>query len=286
MGPFQVYGLRSDDPNDLTPHEHRRDLRGLFVFAAWLDHVYMTANSTLDVMVEENNVPFIRHYLIDFVATLGSGAGGRRPKIVWEGNELAYDRGSTLKNIAGLGVWSPNWMRAKYPSIGRFEYKTFEPDKWVTDAEIAPFANRLPDDTYWAAKRVMAFSNDDIRALVQHGRIQRLRGGSMAGRVPHRTTQQDRKDVLLRGLAARWVRSGRRRAQVRRPRRPLRLHRASQLSSSVVDLRKQDGEAYQPGRLGLDLRDPPIHRNRGGWIALRSEDLGGRSTDGGDRVLS
>lgn len=172
MGPFQVYGLRSDDPNDLTPHEHRHDLRGLFVFAAWLDHVYMTTNSTLDVMVEENNVPFIRHYLIDFVATLGSGAGGRRPKIVWEGNELAYDRGSTLKNIAGLGVWSPNWMRAKYPkypSIGRFEYKTFEPDKWVTDAEIAPFANRLPDDTYWAARRVMAFSNDDIRALVSTG---------------------------------------------------------------------------------------------------------------------
>ena len=172
LGPFQDYGLRSDDPNDITPHEHRRDLRGLFVFSTWLDHVYMTANNTLDVLVEENDVPFIRHYLIDFVATLGSGAGGRRPKVVWEGNELAYDRESTLRNIAGMGVWSPSWMRARYPrfpSIGHFEHKAFRPDRWTPDAQIAPFANRLPDDTYWAAKQVMAFSNDDIRALVSTG---------------------------------------------------------------------------------------------------------------------
>jgi hypothetical protein len=172
LGPYQVYGLRSDDPNDIVPHEHRRDLRGLFVFTAWLDHVYMTANNTLDVLVKENDVPFIRHYLLDFVATLGSGAGGRRPKIAWEGNELAYDRNTTLKNIAGMGVWSPRWMRAKYPrfpSVGHFEYRTFRPDQWITDAQIAPFANRLPDDTYWGAKQVMAFSDDDIRALVSTG---------------------------------------------------------------------------------------------------------------------
>ena len=133
----------------------------------------MTTNHTLDVLVEENDIPFIRHYLIDFVATLGSGADGRRPKIVWEGYELAYDRESTLKNVAGMGIWSPSWMRAKYPrlpSIGRFEYKSFKPDRWTPETQIAPFANRLPDDTYWAAKQVMAFSNDDIRALVSAGK--------------------------------------------------------------------------------------------------------------------
>ncbi len=34
LGPYQVFGVRTDDPNDIVPHEHRRDLRGLFVFSS------------------------------------------------------------------------------------------------------------------------------------------------------------------------------------------------------------------------------------------------------------
>ena len=170
VGNFQFFNTRSDDPNDIVPHEHRRDLRGLFVFAAWLNHNWILPTSTVDVLVVENDIPFIRHFLIDFTTTLGSGH--KRPKTVREGNETMWDQGPTVKNIIGLGFFTPRWMRAGYPnlrSVGRFEYETFDPEKWTANQRLAPFENRLPDDTYWAAKQVMAFSDENLRALVSTG---------------------------------------------------------------------------------------------------------------------
>ena len=80
-----------------------------------------------------------------------------------------YGQNATLRNIAGLGIYTPAWMRANYPglpAVGRFDSETFEPDKWSPVYDVAPFANRLPDDTFWAARQVMAFSDEDIRAIV------------------------------------------------------------------------------------------------------------------------
>jgi hypothetical protein len=170
LGPFQVFGTRSDDPNDIIPHEHRRDLRGFFVICAWLNHAQMSSLHTLDALVMEDDVRYIRHYLVDFYTTLGSARDTR--KKAHEGNDQLYAGSQTLKNIAGMGIYSQRWMRAKYPkftSVGRFEYATFDPEKWTTEYEIAPFANRLPDDTYWAAKLVMAFTDEEIRALAGAG---------------------------------------------------------------------------------------------------------------------
>ena len=116
VGPFQLFGTRSDDPNDIVPHEHRRELRGLQVFSAWLNHTRMDALHTIDIVVQPpGQPPHIRHYLFDFSATLGSGITG--PKAVWEGRDPIYGQNTALRNIAGLGFYTPAWMRAKYPGL-------------------------------------------------------------------------------------------------------------------------------------------------------------------------
>jgi hypothetical protein len=172
LGPFQVWGTRRDDPNDIVPHEHRRDLRGLSVFEAWVNNANARAVGTQDVLTTVSGVTRIRHYLIDFTKSLGSGAYGGA-KLAWEGNEPVLPSfGEIGRNIAGMGIVTPSWMKAKYPGlpeVGAFEGSTFDPAEWTTNQGIAPFANRLPDDAFWAARQVMAFTDDELRAIVQTG---------------------------------------------------------------------------------------------------------------------
>ncbi len=170
VGPFRYFGQREDDPNDLVPHEHRRDLRGLSVFAAWLGHDDSRAINTYDTVVSEEGRQFIRHYLLDFGSTLGSGS--TRPNSPRSGGEYLFSWGLAAKNIFTLGLIVPPWARAhypQYPSIGLFEGEKFDPVHWVPEYPNTAFENRLPDDEFWAAKQVMAFTDEDIRAIVRTG---------------------------------------------------------------------------------------------------------------------
>ncbi len=170
IGPFQYFGTRSDDPNDIVTHENRRDLRGLYVFAAWLNHYDTTSINTLDSVVEENGVRFIRHYLIDFGSTLGASALG--PRALRSGNAYFFDVPFAASQLFTFGLDPRPWQVARdpyFPELGEFGYVTFDPRRWKPIYPNPAFANRRPDDTYWAAKKVMAFTDDDIRAVVRTG---------------------------------------------------------------------------------------------------------------------
>src|SRR5262245_25565524 len=45
----------------------------------------------------------------------------------------------------------------------------FDPAKWYPNYAVTALVNRLRDDDYWAAKKVIAFSDEEIRALVEAG---------------------------------------------------------------------------------------------------------------------
>jgi hypothetical protein len=172
LGPYQMFSTRSDDPNDVVPHEHRRDLRGLFVIASWINLATTRAISTMDVLIEDGVVPpHIRHYLLELWSSLG-GSDLKGPRPAWDGNDPMFDAGAAFRNVVSFGIWSPAWMRARYPRIrgvGQFESETFDPPRWATVERLAPFENRLPDDEFWGAKQVTAFTENDIRALVSTG---------------------------------------------------------------------------------------------------------------------
>ena len=171
VGPFRYYGTRPDDPNDIFPHEHRRELRGLGVLAAWLNHDDSRAPNTLDTLVTSEGRTVVRHHLIDFGSTLGSGS--TRSQSTQAGNEFLWESRPTLITMLTLGFYVRPWIKVAYPdlpSVGRFESSYFEPEAWKPVYANPAFANARADDRFWGARLVAAFSDDAIRAIVATGR--------------------------------------------------------------------------------------------------------------------
>jgi hypothetical protein len=170
LGGFRYEGTRPDDPNDLVPHEHRRELRALKVFGAWTNLVDMKAGNTLDMLVSDNGRDVVRHYLQDVGSTFGTGATG--PREFDEGWEHLYEGDLVVKRLASVGFFIRPWQTVPYvenPAIGRFEGTEFEPTTWRPRVPTAAFRHAQPADLFWAARRVMAFSDAMIRAIVQTG---------------------------------------------------------------------------------------------------------------------
>ena len=63
MGPFENVGTRGDDPNDVIPHEDRREIRANRLLAAWLNHFDSRSANSLDMLVGENGRKFVKHLL-------------------------------------------------------------------------------------------------------------------------------------------------------------------------------------------------------------------------------
>jgi hypothetical protein len=170
VGPFKYYGVRSDDPNDIFPHEDRRELRALRVFDSWLNHNDSDAVNTLDTYVQKDGASFLEHYLIDFGTTLGSA--GFEMKGHRAGNEYYLEWTPLLRSAATLGIWDRKWRAVDYyehPSIGRFEADYFRPEEWKPDYPNAAHERMQLSDALWAVRSLMQLSDGRIRDVVRTG---------------------------------------------------------------------------------------------------------------------
>lgn len=168
-GGFWAYGRRPDDPNDLIPHQHRRVLRGLRVFSAWLDHTDINEKNTLDTYVREGGRRFLRHHLVDFGQTLGLHG----PEHPWVSHQYVVDPTAVLGNLLSLGLVTARWEDEPPPphrSLGRF-HRDLDPHRWREDKPYAPFLEMTPADAFWAAKIVQRFTYAHLAAAVEQGQL-------------------------------------------------------------------------------------------------------------------
>jgi hypothetical protein len=194
IGPFDYQGLREDDPNDTLPHQLRRELRGLNVFAEWLIHFDTKQQNTLDMVVEGPDGPFVRHYLIDFASTLGTGAAGPTDNWGWE---VSLDPAAVLGRTLGLGIAVPDYrqveLQSDMPDAAWYESEAFSANGFRPMLQNPAFQRMSVRDGYWAAKIVSAFTDEHLRVAVSQGQYRDERTAAYMTR-----TLAERRDKICR----------------------------------------------------------------------------------------
>lgn len=173
LGAFDMIGVRADDPNDRIAHQHRRSLRASFVMYAWLGVLDASAINTLDSYVNDDGRRFVRHYIIDFGAGLGSASA--REKGPHEGQSHIIEVGRTLASFFSLGLYRrpfqdqrEAWLQhaSDSPSVGWFPDQPFDPRGFRPSRKIPAHQRLTRSDAYWGAKVVTAFSDAQLAAVV------------------------------------------------------------------------------------------------------------------------
>ncbi len=168
LGTTPEKGVRSDDPNDLFPHEDRRTLRGLKVFCAFTNMSNISPDNMLDMYVGEPGKGYLKHHLIDFDDAFGTFIA--KNNRLWAGYNHLFGIKDIAKNLFTLGLDIEEWEKikpTKWKSVGVFEATHFKPDDWKETYPYEPIRRSQPADDYWATKIIGALSYDHIKALVK-----------------------------------------------------------------------------------------------------------------------
>jgi hypothetical protein len=174
VGGFRFYGTRPDDPNDVIPHEHRRELRAYGTFAAWVNHVDSKSINTLDTVIDQDGRKVVRHHLLDFGSTVGSA--GVYPREAFEGWEYLVEGKKTLAGMPTLGFYVKDWRTVplyRSRSVGAFptDNADWDPERWKPRYANSAFRSARLDDKFWAARLLQGFTDDMLTAVTRVGQF-------------------------------------------------------------------------------------------------------------------
>ncbi len=180
LGPFRYEKTRGDDPNDVIPHEERRELRGARVLAAWLDHFDSREQNSMDAwMADRKDQPdsspgHVVHYYLDTSDCLGS-------EWDWEpisrrlGHSYVVDWGDVARDFFTLGIPTRPWdTAARAPGreiFGFYDVANFTPDEWKNEYPNPAFSRMTERDGAWMARILSRLSPDLVRALAAAGQF-------------------------------------------------------------------------------------------------------------------
>jgi hypothetical protein len=175
LGPFRYEGTRDDDPNDVIPHEDRRDVRGGRLLAAWLNHFDSREQNTMDMFLpldpEKKDGPgYVRHYIIDFGDSFGSRwtVDGISRRL---GTAYVLDAGYVAEDFVTLGVIQRPWERVQLTG-GVFNYfsaRDFDPELWRGEYPNPAFMRMTEQDGAWMTRILAGFTDELVAAAVKVG---------------------------------------------------------------------------------------------------------------------
>ncbi len=172
IGGYAYAGTRSDDPNDRIPHEDRRSLRALQVFGAWLNHVDLKRDNTLDMWVEAGGRHYLQHYLVDFDGCLGGyWAARHESRIGWA---YDFDLGELIAGIPLLGLAPRPYDDYGPPenrTVGLYEATEYDPATWTANYLNDHVLACRPADVFWAGTVLARVSDEAVRAAATTARF-------------------------------------------------------------------------------------------------------------------
>ena len=180
IGAFRFEGTRGDDPNDVVPHQDRRELRGLRLLAAWLDRHDERAGNTVDMWRSENpSAPdaspgHVVHNQLDASEILGS-TWDWDPISICLGTSYVFDWGDLASDFVTLGTRRRAWDTVRRtPGEEFFAYynvEDFDPAGWKNEYPVSAFSRMTERDGAWMARILARFTPEVVEGLTLSGQL-------------------------------------------------------------------------------------------------------------------
>jgi hypothetical protein len=176
LGPWRDFGVRPDDPNDVIPHEDRRELRGSYVFGAWLSHYDAREQNSLDMWQApgDGQPGYVKHFQLDFGDCLGSMSGWERVTRR-RGHVYEIEWSTAFVELITFGLLPRPWRDPKLSpagtTLGYYKAEPFDPDHYRTAYPFGPYARVTEADAAWGARILARITPDMVRALVDSANL-------------------------------------------------------------------------------------------------------------------
>ncbi len=178
LGGWRFSGRRGDDPNDVIPHEHRREVRGMVVLSAWLNHIDSRAENNLDLWVEgADGRGWVQHYVLDAGDSFGQIFPSSLVMSQSFGLSHYVDFQHMLEDFLTLGIAERPWLGARRGEAGDvfgfYDVERFDANDWRNGYPNPAFERASERDKAWMARILSRFTDAHVEAVVATGHFGR-----------------------------------------------------------------------------------------------------------------